>query len=133
MRAEDRVTAWEAGRDAALALIENAIGLDALAAALKVDAPSSAQRRKQIAAMVAARPDTGESPAVKSARLSRARREIRDAELARELAVHISNGKTTEQTRLVMKIGVVRSQRVRALAVRMGLLAPRSSSGANRR
>jgi len=124
MRAADK-TAWESGRDAALALIESAIGLDVLAAAMRIDAASSAQRRKQIAALVPAHPDTGEAPAAKSARLSRARREVRDAELARELAAHVSNGKTTEQARLEMKIGVVRSQRVRALAVKLGLIAPR--------
>jgi hypothetical protein len=125
--------AWEAGfregTRAALALVEKAIGLQAIAVALKVDAPSNGQRRKRIAELVAGshvRPDSGESPAQKSARLSRTRREIRDAELASELALHVNHGATTEEARAAMGgIGIVRAQRVRALAVRMGLIKPR--------
>src|SRR4051812_26045053 len=125
MRASNKATSWEEGfregARAALALVEKAIGLDTLAAGLNVDAPGNGERRRRIVAMVAVRRDTGETAAQKSARLSRTRRQVRDAELAREMAAHVSNGKTTARARLEMKIGVVRSQRVRALAVKMGL------------
>lgn len=70
----------------------------------------------------------GETPGQKSARLRRLARIVRDEELAREMAALIRAGETTESARHKMgsqPIGVGRAHRVRALAVRLGLLDPR--------
>lgn len=71
---------------------------------------------------------TGETPAQKSARQRRTQRILRDEEQATELAALVREGHTTESARQKMGIGVVRAQRIRAVAVRLGLIEGRRKS-----
>jgi hypothetical protein len=68
---------------------------------------------------------TGESPQQKSARIRRTQRLLRDEAQAVEMAALVRQGLTTEGARQQMRMGVVRAQRVRAVAVRLGLVSPR--------
>jgi hypothetical protein len=67
----------------------------------------------------------GETPAQKSARLRRARREVMDHAQAAEFARLIQSGETSDSARKKMgNMGDVRARRIRKLAVRLGLLKP---------
>lgn len=71
---------------------------------------------------------TAETPAQKSARARRMSRILRDKEQAKEMAELILQGHTTESARQEMGwIGIVRAQRIRAVAVRMGLIPGRGT------
>lgn len=86
---------------------------------------SIAGASEQPGAMIRGRKLVGETPGQKSARLRRLARIVRDEELAREMAALIRDGETTESARHKMgsqPIGVGRAHRVRALAVRLGLI-----------
>lgn len=70
-------------------------------------------------------PPANETPGQKSARMRRLNRIIDDEIMAVPLAALINSGASTEAARKKLGIGAVRAQRVRNVAVRMGLLRSR--------
>lgn len=89
--------------------------------------PDTSSGWAALLAIPAGRPSTGETPGQKSARLRRTQRLIRDEQQAVELAALIRGGDTTESARRKMGVGVVRAQRIRSVAVRLGLLQRRAA------
>lgn len=77
---------------------------------------------KEALAQDSPRPETGPQ---KSARLRRTGRVLDDVALAVRFAAQVSEGRTTAQVREHLGIGAVRAQRIRRLAVQLGLLKPR--------
>lgn len=123
-----RSALWQAGYAAGVAdvyraLVENRVAtIEKAEQAVKHAEAMALERARAAALRKAAAKVQAQSPAVKAARTKRLRRVFRDEAQAIEFAALIRAGHTTESARAQLGLGDVRARRIRAAAVRMGLI-----------